>query len=1123
MEEFSMKGKIIFRHKTAAEWVLSKYVPSAGEKILYDPDENYNYTRVKYGDGQHEASELPFAADPTVPEWARREEKPAEIYVGNDEEMPEGITVQILMDGSAEEESIKNELTEYIDQKVAGIPQDEALIDNVAKKVPYVKVAESPTFVDSIEEMTDKNKMYVLTTDGMFYSYQEKTIVIPGGTTPNFINRVTNSPDVDGSPFNGKGYQDNARLSSSGTVSSSPQTGSVTTGFIEWKNTDVVRMKGAKWDTSLTGHYYFTLYKDDKTSYKPDNNVGQGCAGPGDAAINHLIVTYDEATEVTTFTMDLSSTTGAFRANSATAKYIRLNAYGSGEDLIVTVNQEITYTTTEEHIEVIQEWRSTGISYNQPADYEGRVVLAENNIEILEDKTNELGSRVTKLEEGGTGESVVGGDKESYYNTQMNKLYADSLAKENLVLNSALEVLCNQKDGRTQDQQTIQLKKSGKQKFILHLHKRENDGYDTVNDVYLPNARNDFSDVRITTNTGKTLKYQTVYTGNIDVISDSRLGNSDVSFLADGSGNIYIARDNYVVKSTDAGKTWTRITSINDQLGAKVNQLTHVCADGTLFFGINDFCILCKSVPPYSSVTQVLDVSEGGTYKTGNAVRPFQFVELPDGTMLLGSYQTDFAPRIWKSIDAGNTWRKVYSGTDPKYQHVHRMTVDPYQNPVAIYAGLDRGWGYKTLNPDTGKYYVESGCVLRSTDGGETWVNLYEDQRDKPATVDHGVTYVDPKGYRLLGGETGICGGHSIIRTTDDITFTPVLNTVHAVYGPEKINGYIIAGGCGSNGAKNAALFMSDDEGLTWKQIYSEEPTLSNEIASAGIKTFLKGTFAGTEQLIGHNMITEVARPSKRIISNDNSWYAEIIVDVPEGTNSLIVESGYMCPNLSVINSDTENAGEALFVMDFNENGNYIKEKVSGEIYKGEHIFRDGGRHLGYIYPDVKSAIDMNAIRLSSPMFDTGIQKRLNLKAQDGLTISFWLISTVNGTFEIVRSGSNYLNFDGVGIKYNSERNLGTMMSTEGGRFIKVDLVIDGANNVIKSYTNGICVYTTTEQSKLDLINALLSGEKEYTLLKRLSDDDALALQHFEIRKGAATAQEVYDSYFSGLTDNYAK
>lgn len=1081
--------------------------------------------------------------DPTVPAWAKAATKPnyTAAEVGAD---PSGTAssavsahntntsahadIREAISQLSSEKADKDELITINDVKETladELSNNQSLIDNIAERVPYVKTAEQPTFVDSIEEMTDKNKMYVLTTDGMFYSYQEKTIIIPGGTRPNFENKVTTSTDINGSRYNGVGYANNTRLSSSGTVSGSSQTGSVTTGFIEWKNTDVVRMKGAKWDTSLSGHYYFIIYKDDKTSYDPGNNVGQGAVGPGDAAAYHLNVTYDPDTEVTTFTMDLSSTSGVFRANSTTAKYIRLNAYGNGEDLIVTINQEITYTTTEEHIEVIQEWRSTGISYNQPADYEGRVVLAENNIEILEDKTNELGSRVTKLEEGGTGESTVGGDKESYYNTQMNKLYADSLAKENLVLNSALETLCNRRyNNNSQSSQVIDLKSNKKQKLILHLHKRENDGYDAVNDVYLPMAQNDFSDVRITTDSGKTLKYQTVYCGNIDVISDSRLGNSDVSFLADGAGNIYKQTDGYIVKSTDAGRTWTKITSINNQLTSKVNQLTHVCEDGTLFFGINDFSLLCKSVPPYSSVKQVLDVSEGGTY-TGNAVRPFQFVRLPTGEMLFGSYQSQFAPRIWKSTDSGDTWRQVYFGTDPKYQHVHRMNVDPYQNPVAVYAGLDRGWGYKTLNPDTGKYYVESGCVLRSTDGGETWVNLYEDQRDKPATVDHGVTYVDPKGYRLLGGETGICGGHSIIRTTDDINFIPVLDEGHAVYGPEKINGYIIAGGCGSNGGKNATLYMSDDEGLTWKQIYSEEPTISNEIASAGIKTFLKGTFAGTEQLIGHNMITEVARPSKRIISNDNSWYAEIIVDVPEGTNSLIVESGYMCPNLSVINSDTENVGEALFVMDFNENGNYIKEKVSGEIYKGEHVFRNGGRHLGYIYPDVKSAIDMNAIRLSSPMFDTGIQKRLNLKAQEGLTISFWLISTVNGTFEIVRSGSNYLKFDGVGIKYNGERNFGTMMSTEGGRFIKVDLVIDGVNKVIKTYTNGICVFDTTTEStqdKFNLATALLSGEKEYTLLKRLSDDDVLALQHFEIRKGAATDKEVYDSFFSGLTDNYS-
>ena len=67
-------------------------------------------------------------------------------------------------------------------------------------------------------------------------------------------------------------------------------------------------------------------------------------------------------------------------------------------------------------------------------------------------------------------------------------------------------------------------------------------------------------------------------------------------------------------------------------------------------------------------------------------------------------------------------------------------------------------------------------------------------------------------------------------------------------------------------------------------------------------------------------------------------------------------------------------------------------------------------------------------------------------------------------------------------------------MSVEGGRFAKVDVVIDGANNTIKTYKNGICMYTTSESPKLNLVTSLLTGEKEYTLLKRSSDDDVAAI-----------------------------
>ena len=260
-----------------------------------------------------------------------------------------------------------------------------------------------------------------------------------------------------------------------------------------------------------------------------------------------------------------------------------------------------------------------------------------------------------------------GGDNsEGHYKAQINKLNTDSIIQENTALSSTLETLCNRRNGYPQSRQVVNLKNTEKQKLILHLHKRENDGYDTANDVYLPNAQNDFTDVRITTDAGETLKYQTVYSGNIDVLSDSRLGNSDVSFLSDDSGNLYVERNYSAYKSTDAGKTWSKISGITE----KVQGVTYVCGDGTLFFG-NTSGRLLKSAPPYTTSKVVIDTSEAGTY-TGLSLRPFQFVVLPTGEMFLGSYQSEFAPRIWKSTDNGETWTKVYEVIGGLYQHVHQ-------------------------------------------------------------------------------------------------------------------------------------------------------------------------------------------------------------------------------------------------------------------------------------------------------------------------------------------------------------------------------------------------------------------------------------------------------------------
>lgn len=154
------------------------------------------------------------------------------------------------------------------------------------------------------------------------------------------VNQVPISTDTDGSIYNGVGYKDNVRLSSSGGVSSSAQAGSVVTGFIPCTNNDVIRIKGATWMGNASGqHFYLNCYNSSK-SFITGMNTNGGGQEPFDAT--GTAFTYDDETGVTT--IDLSQTTLATGGGSAATgtTYVRLNAYGSGADLIVTVNQEIT-------------------------------------------------------------------------------------------------------------------------------------------------------------------------------------------------------------------------------------------------------------------------------------------------------------------------------------------------------------------------------------------------------------------------------------------------------------------------------------------------------------------------------------------------------------------------------------------------------------------------------------------------------------------------------------------------------------------------------------------------------------------------------------------------------------
>lgn len=153
---------------------------------------------------------------------------------------------------------------------------------------------------------------------------------------PAMINQVPLSTDTDGTVYNGVGYKDDTRLSSSGSVSGTPQTGSVTTGYIPAVVNDVIRVKGGLLlDIPVTGHYYLGLYDADKAKLSCPTHESMASSD-----YPQITYSYDASTGVTSIT--LGRREGITNDWEDRIAYVRMNVYGKGEDLIVTVNQEIS-------------------------------------------------------------------------------------------------------------------------------------------------------------------------------------------------------------------------------------------------------------------------------------------------------------------------------------------------------------------------------------------------------------------------------------------------------------------------------------------------------------------------------------------------------------------------------------------------------------------------------------------------------------------------------------------------------------------------------------------------------------------------------------------------------------
>ena len=247
--------------------------------------------------------------------------------------------------------------------------------DEIAEKVSIVKVAEQPSFVNDISECVDTSKMYVL-PNGHLCAYKKKEVTTEGSVTPNFTNIFDKSKGAyikDGYRYSSSAaaFKEQADVCSVVVPITVPETvGSQIT----------LRVRGATKNAAYAAANY---------SYGGTTNETFG---------GSLIMTESYTAGANGDLIIQLKTIAA----SVNVNYFVFNVdAGVDEDgLIITQDEEITYTTTEGGTEIVTEWTDTGIEYNQPPDYSERVTA-------LEGKTARLRADVDALEVK-IGQGVIG-------------------------------------------------------------------------------------------------------------------------------------------------------------------------------------------------------------------------------------------------------------------------------------------------------------------------------------------------------------------------------------------------------------------------------------------------------------------------------------------------------------------------------------------------------------------------------------------------------------------------------------------------------------------------------------------------------------------------------------------
>lgn len=207
--------------------------------------------------------------------------------------------------------------------------------------------------------MIDTNKTYVLNSDGMFYSY--KVVTIPGETTTTYPNLL-----VPGAAELNKRY-------SGSSQSTTTKTGYFVTDYIAVPDFASVTPYNARLDWEVP----FASATDVKIVFfnASKSYIGMSYIAAVNTSVSNGATTIDLRTQSTAGTAPTVSEVAYVRLQLAIDSSMASLAASDIENLTITL--DAVYETESTEDVTTQTWSSTGIAYNQPADYEDRVIALE--------------------------------------------------------------------------------------------------------------------------------------------------------------------------------------------------------------------------------------------------------------------------------------------------------------------------------------------------------------------------------------------------------------------------------------------------------------------------------------------------------------------------------------------------------------------------------------------------------------------------------------------------------------------------------------------------------------------------------------------------------------------------